>query len=517
MTSVKLTDMMSASGQDAMTVLGTAVAAEGISFEQQSFTKVMKDTSRNYQNSGQAAGTSSRTGSKTDVKESYQANAQSDAMDRKVTKASVETDDPLSGLDEEQSAVAVKFAQDMKDLLTEKLGVSQEELDEAMETLGLTYLDLLNPANLTRLAAQLTGTEDACTLLMNEDFTEILQKTDALAKGLTGETGLSQEQLLAWQESQRQALSVEQETDAAFESGMTLDADQMQADTETMGAQVLTEIPEETGDVNAQEYQSGVKSENSVTEEPLAAGKTENSAEHVSQNDPEGMTALAAEGETDSAGTGEETDFMSGQSGEKTPEKEEGGMKTELFSHTQSGRVETFQAEAVVEHATGSQNNSAGVELNDLLRQFTEFSRLFVSQETTSIDMQLNPEHLGKLYLHISTGREGNVTAEIAATSQEVKEALESQIAELRMTLNQQGVKVDAVEVTVASHEFEQNLEQSTARDQQEGQEQEQQSQNRVRSLMRGELDELNGLASEEEILAAKIMKDNGNSMDVTV
>ena len=39
-------------------------------------------------------------------------------------------------------------------------------------------------------------------------------------------------------------------------------------------------------------------------------------------------------------------------------------------------------------------------------------------------------------------------------------------MAELRESLNQSGVKVDAVEVTVASHEFEKNLEQNNKRQQ---------------------------------------------------
>ena len=211
---------------------------------------------------------------------------------------------------------------------------------------------------------------------------------------------------------------------------------------------------------------------------------------------------------------------LSGQSENEVfdkDDKEGKEGKPDQLSHSQNAGFENVRTEGVKEIAAPPQTNAANVDVEDLMRQFGEFTRLHVSQDTTSLDMQLNPENLGKLYLHISTGKEGNVTAEIAATSQEVKEALETQIAELRVTLIQQGVKVDAVEVTVASHEFEQNLEQNAARDQQQGEEQEQQNQGRVRSLLRGELDDLSGLASEEEILAAKIMKDNGNSMDVTV
>ena len=45
--------------------------------------------------------------------------------------------------------------------------------------------------------------------------------------------------------------------------------------------------------------------------------------------------------------------------------------------------------------------------------------------------------------------------------SPKVKEALESQLVLFKQNMNQAGVKVDAVEVTVGSHELERNLEQN--------------------------------------------------------
>ena len=151
--------------------------------------------------------------------------------------------------------------------------------------------------------------------------------------------------------------------------------------------------------------------------------------------------------------------------------------------------------------------------MSEVLQQIAEFVRVNVSQDTTSLEMQLNPENLGKLYLHISSNREGSITAQFTAQNEAVKEALETQLVELKQTLNQQGVKVDAIEVSVATHEFERNLEQSAEREKQQGQ-QEEQRQGR-RSLKLDNLDELSGLMTEEEQLAAQIMRENGNSMDV--
>ncbi|MDE7061937.1 MAG: flagellar hook-length control protein FliK, partial [Lachnospiraceae bacterium] len=156
------------------------------------------------------------------------------------------------------------------------------------------------------------------------------------------------------------------------------------------------------------------------------------------------------------------------------------------------------------------------VDVDSIMRQISEFARVNFTQENTTLEMQLNPQNLGRLYLHISTTGEGNVTARIAATDETVKQLLEVQLADLRTSLNQQGIKVDAIEVTVASHEFERNLEQNAAGQQQQAEQQERERSQGSRRIFRGELDELSGLMSEEEVLAARIMKDHGNTMDVT-
>lgn len=92
-----------------------------------------------------------------------------------------------------------------------------------------------------------------------------------------------------------------------------------------------------------------------------------------------------------------------------------------------------------------------------VVTQLVERIRVSVNEDTSSFEMQLNPEHLGKINLQVAA-KNGVVTAQIATENAAVKEALESQIVTLKENLNNQGIKVEAVEVTVASHEFERNL-----------------------------------------------------------
>ena len=149
-----------------------------------------------------------------------------------------------------------------------------------------------------------------------------------------------------------------------------------------------------------------------------------------------------------------------------------------------------------------------------IMEQIVQQMRVTLSNEVTTMEMQMNPENLGKVYVNISS-EEGVVNAQFHATNEVVKEALEAQISTLRESLNQAGVKVDAIEVTIASHEFERNLEQNHQNPEEQMHAQEENTKKR-RNLNLDSLDELTGMMTEEEALVAQIMKDNGNSVDFT-
>ena len=86
------------------------------------------------------------------------------------------------------------------------------------------------------------------------------------------------------------------------------------------------------------------------------------------------------------------------------------------------------------------------------------------------------------------------------AQNEAVKEAIESQVTQLKETLESQGVKVEAIEVTVGSREFNQNLDENN-----NGEEQHKQK----KHISKEELDEINGVTpineeDDEELLRAK-------------
>ena len=173
----------------------------------------------------------------------------------------------------------------------------------------------------------------------------------------------------------------------------------------------------------------------------------------------------------------------------------------------------TAQAQNQAVGQTGAmptQTGAAYAEMPDsqqIMNQILDYMKVTVRPENTVLNMQLHPESLGTLHIQISA-REGVMTAHITATSEAVKTVLENQIAVLRDNFVQQDIKVEAIEVTVETHQFEHNLEQGRQRG-----EEEQSKKPRRRRL------DVSGLESDEELtesdqIIAEMMAANGNSVD---
>ena len=133
-----------------------------------------------------------------------------------------------------------------------------------------------------------------------------------------------------------------------------------------------------------------------------------------------------------------------------------------------------------------------------------------VGPDTTSIELQLNPESLGKVSITVSA-KEGILTAQIAAQNQVAKEAIESQISALKESFEEQGLKVEEVEITLASRQFDQNLDK-------EGNQENQNRSRRGRRLSAAELEELTGVKPSEpqEDVAVQMHKEQGNTVSYT-
>ena len=98
--------------------------------------------------------------------------------------------------------------------------------------------------------------------------------------------------------------------------------------------------------------------------------------------------------------------------------------------------------------------DTAYVSEADIVNQVIDQIKLTSGKELTSIEVMLNPERLGSVHVTVSA-KNGILTAQIAAQNEQVKTALENQMTTLRENFENQGIKFDAVEITVMTHQFE--------------------------------------------------------------
>ncbi len=82
-----------------------------------------------------------------------------------------------------------------------------------------------------------------------------------------------------------------------------------------------------------------------------------------------------------------------------------------------------------------------------ITQQIVEQARLIRNAENTEMVIKLNPRHLGDLTLKVAVNSNGGVTATFHTDNAQVRALLETSMIQLQKELNDQGIKVDSVEV----------------------------------------------------------------------
>ncbi len=303
------------------------------------------------------------------------------------------------------------------------------------------------------------------------------------------------------------------------------------AASETTAATVVEERSmSETAATAVSETQAVSGNTVSETQGALEAATTEasNISETVvSSESIDASETKAQPADTKKDRTGLADDALSQQAGDESdslkPEKQ--AMKADLNSDSSSEERsfgdknensvlhtminEQTQPEGIFE-AFDVQPKYTSVNTTEIIRQIVDQISIANTTGESVIEMQLNPENLGKLYINV-TEKNSEITARIAVSNEAVKNALESQMATLRENLQDANIRVNDVEITIATHEFERNLEQNAGNEngRQGGQQYTHQSSNNG-----GNGSGQNETASDESRLTAQIMRDNGNSVD---
>lgn len=376
----------------------------------------------------------------------------------------------------------------------EELDVTVEELEEILAQMGLVAWDLLEPENVSALVVQVLGDGDKMSLVTDENLSQTVLDLNAAMKEIGGELA----EKLGVDETDVKAVldEIQGEIQSKIQ-GEIQDVEPMipLQKTETAG---MTPIVNETPVMT--EEQTGHTEVETVGE--VQAVVEQLPADHAEENSGRSSS-----------------DTQDGQRGTGSDRMADAMMRRQTVREDQIGVFQQTVADTPViqDMALEAARELMGSSPTEIINQINAYIRQNTAAHITEWQMQLNPEHLGTVGLNV-TAKEGAVTAQFTTQNEAVKAVMEAQVMILKENLEQQGIKVEAVEVTVASHEFEQNLQQGDESNRQMEEEQEN-LRKATRKIDLGEFaspEDLEALDEAEQV-TVEMMQADGNMMDYKV
>lgn len=292
-----------------------------------------------------------------------------------------------------------QLAQDVKNIVKDILEITDEELEQLMSELGLTIADLLVPQNAANLIA--TVRESSAIEIVTDD------ELSKLLSNLNKEISEVVENFV-------------KDNNVSFENVV-------EKLTETVNNETIVTADEMPEFEKIQEIE--VKNSDNAGVVEVTVGETVAASENVTID----------------------KNFAEADSGSNQFDKKDHESMAHNIIHNISDAV-TAAVEQMAEPA--EMNRVDGV---DIVRQIIDSVKVNVTEELQSLEINLNPENLGKLNLVVAA-KDGIITASITTQNEAVRNAIENQITMLKEQLDNQGIKVQEVEVTVASHSFDANM-----------------------------------------------------------
>lgn len=412
-------------------------------------------------------------------------------------KMSIKTASNSSITDKKAQEITDDISSQIVEKVTDDLDISEDELNNAMQLLGLTAMDLLNPANLAALYCEVTGSvSDPQALVLNADFTALFNDMSQIASENAAQLDLLS-QLTASDDGEilnADIISSDDTTDTT-ESAGSVNTPGKTADTSYDDTAALGQNINDTADEAVKVYDGSTKDGSyQNTDEGTASGETGNGVTS-GQNTDKSQTKVQADSSLDNS--------------------DEHVLQHEDDAHSDNSALHVSVSEQLntdTAFEVSQSQNRSHVDTTDIIRQIVDSISISNTTEESAIELQLTPESLGRMYINVSQ-KNSEITARIAVSNEAVKEALQTQMVNLKEALNNSGIRVNEVEITVASHEFERNLEQGAANDSR--QQESTNSYNGSNSSDRG-IDSDMMQERADERLVTQIMRDNGNSVDFT-
>ncbi len=301
-------------------------------------------------------------------------------------------------------AQIMNLLQNVQQKVMDLLKLSPEELNSLLESQGMDISDLTDPEALKQLVLKNSGKTDVLDFLTDGDLTKTLNELVEQIEALKDQTapGITTEQLKAAIKSFNDQEKASEPTVAAMEDTGISIRDQKEAS----GKQTLND-------------QTDIKER--------VEGKPEVEVVKLTE-------AGSSSGQTKSESSKDQT------------QDNAAAKQYDAFLNNLTKAATEIKPEVAVEETRVT-------ELREIANQIIERIRVVIKPEQTSMELQLNPENLGKVNLVVQS-KAGAMTAHFTVQNEMAKEAIEGQLQTLKDTLNSQGIKVEAIEVTVTGYTF---------------------------------------------------------------
>ena len=278
--------------------------------------------------------------------------------------------------------------------IADTLNVPVEAVKESIENLNLDVTDVLDTKNIPLIVADVNNLSDVSEIMMDENLSEDV-------KELIGEVNETLDGL-------------------AREIGSTVE-------------ELKADIDRFAGERMSTDYSNRSYNESEVV--------TENRIDSAANPTP----VIEVEGKNN---TGDDTQGRAKSDGDS------GNNNTLNFAQTVIDNLK-----AVTEARVNENTSDFGrtISAQDIYEQVMSNLKLTMKADMTQMEMELHPASLGNVRVQVAA-KDGVITASFTTENESVKAALETQVLTLKNQLEEQGIKVEAVEVTVGSHAFERNL-----------------------------------------------------------
>ena len=386
------------------------------------------------------------------------------------------------------------------DKIKSEFEVTDEEIEEAMEVLGLTIADLTKPAELRNLLMELTGTSDSIELLTNVELYDSVKEVTDFASNLFTEVAkdfsLSTEQLTEMinTESFEEALN---EVDVSVTSN--------EAETEA-DAEVVSEVTVDKTTDAALAFENSDKADANETK-PVESNNS-NESEEVPID-----TEKKAPDKIEKPESFTQSNLMNDEAMNERSENRKSfnfdSSKNQEFTFNQTQAVTNQTVNTVGDIVETVTSYTTGTDTDNIMRQVTDYVKVHISEDVTKMEIELHPASLGTVNMQINS-QNGQITAHLTVQNELVKSVLETQMIKLQETFDEQGTKVSAIEVTVAEYSLNSQSDNNYS---------EERNGRNYGSKKKGiNLNEIGSLdeLDEEEQLEAKVMEMNGSSVNYT-